>query len=70
MKATTSSYYRYHSSYLGYDFQNLLTGKMLTKGEFWEDFNSTARVLPTNIDKDAKPITPSGFKLVERPKQV
>src|ERR1035437_7183310 len=36
-----SDYAKFHLHYLGYQFQNRLSGEILTKGEFWDMFQDS-----------------------------
>jgi len=66
MKKESSDYYKFHSTYLGYDFRRVSTGKLYTKGSFWDNFRKLAVNL--HLDKD-RPETPAGFILLKRPKE-
>jgi len=54
-------YYKFWSMYLGFDFQDIQKGRILTKGEFYRLHTTLAGLLA-----DSKPL-PARFKLVERP---
>jgi len=59
-----SPYAKFHFKYLGYNFKNILTGRIYTKGEFWDCFKEKALA---NSKKEGKgiPTTPDGFELVK-----
>jgi len=65
MKKASSDYYKFHSTYLGYDFRRVATGKLYTKGALWDNFRTLAENL--HLDKD-HPSRPTGFILIKRPK--
>jgi hypothetical protein len=37
-----SPYAKFHLEFIGYRFQEIMTGKVYTKGEFWDEFRHTA----------------------------
>lgn len=58
-----SIYAKFHFKCLGFNFQENETGKIYTKGEFWDTFRDAAIAVLNR--KGADPIPPSGFTLVE-----
>jgi hypothetical protein len=58
-----SVYAKYHLKYLNFEFKEIKTDKVFTKGEFWDKFNKIALSLPGNIN--AEMATPNGFLLVD-----
>ena len=66
MKKESSSYYKFHSTYLGYDFRNVITGKLYSKGMFWDSFRGLAENLFLDPER---PEPPPGFILQKRPKR-
>jgi len=65
MKRENSDYYKFHSAYLGYDFRRVSTGRLYTKGSFWDNFRVLAENLHLNPER---PECPKGFILLKRPK--
>lgn len=59
-----SPYAKFHFKYLGYNFKNKLTGKIYTKGVFWDQFRQTAIANSFSEIKNL-PTPPIGFELIE-----
>lgn len=65
---TMSEYGKFHFKYLGFNFKHIRSGDILTKGEFWNKHQSVAeKMLRYPTRKDADPIPPPGFTLIEYP---
>jgi hypothetical protein len=60
-----SPYARFWFRFLTYDFQCIATGKLLTKGEFYEKHRLLAFKLSMYNPK-TKPIAPKNFALIKR----
>ncbi len=59
-----SPYGKFHMTYLSYDFKRISTGKVYSKGDFWDRFTGLA----TGLHLDPKhPEAPTGFILFLRP---
>jgi len=61
-----SKYGQYHLKYLGFNFKSIATGKIYSKGDFWDCYRKLAESLPVNNLMET-PICPSGFFLVDFP---
>jgi len=59
--APLSNYARYYLKYAGYSFRNKMTGKVYSKGDFWDCFNklATLTILTDLI------VEPEGFELIK-----
>jgi hypothetical protein len=57
-----SEYGKFHFKCLGFNFQDVLNGKIYTKGDFWDSFRAKAESITNRHGKD--PLPPSGFRLV------
>lgn len=63
-----SKYGKFHFTYLGYEFKEISSGKIYSKGLFWDLFRDIALILidqPFIYDDDYKPKTPVGFEIVK-----
>lgn len=58
-------YAQFHMTYLGFDFLEVLTGKLYTKGIFWDKFREVAEELPIG---ETPSVVPHKFILKKRPK--
>lgn len=61
-----SVYGRFHFKFLGFNFQELSTGNIYRKGEFWDKFKNLAKITLLLPDAErGEPQAPDGFVRVK-----